>query len=122
MTDDPGGSPALTHPTLAPIVRDGVADLIDRPRLIGEPVARTVLARVAWYAYQAGRHEAVRDLLTTAQVATALGISPLRVRQIAKQRAVGWQVEGTCWLFRAEDVERLRPYPTGRPRKYPSSA
>ena len=110
--------PALTHPVLTPVIAAGVSDLVDRPRLISESVARTVLARVAWESYQRGRADAMRDLVTTRQVADALGLSPLRVRQLAASRGIGWQVDGTCWLFRVQDVEALRPRPgPGRPRK-----
>ena len=111
-------NPALTHPALRPMIDRGVGDLIDRPRLIGESVARTVIARVAWEAYQAGRREAIGELLTTEDAAARLGVTERRVRALAKTRGVGWQVSRGTWLFRREDIEilQVRPKP-GRPKR-----
>ncbi|MDP3909110.1 MAG: helix-turn-helix domain-containing protein [Gemmatimonadales bacterium] len=53
-------------------------------------------------------------LLTTADVARELGISPARVRVLARSRSVGRMV-GTQWLFTAADVDALRVRKPGRP-------
>lgn len=104
-------NPALAHPTLAPVVDRGVSDLVDRPRLIGEAVARTVIARVAWEGYQAGRADAIGELLTVPEAAAALGIDASQVRRLAAARGLGWQIERGVRLFRPEDVEAMRSRP-----------
>lgn len=110
-------NPALAHPVLSRAIERGVSDLVDRPRLIGAAVARTVLARVAWESYQRGRADAVAELLTTDQVAAALGVTDRRVRQLAEKRDLGWAI-GRDRLFRPEDVEAMRVKGSpGRPRK-----
>jgi len=58
-----------------------------------------------------------KTILTTRDVAAILGITPQRVRMLAQARGVGQQIERGIWLFRPEDVERLRPGPRGRPKK-----
>lgn len=52
--------------------------------------------------------ESAPDILTARDVAACLGISPRRVRALAASRGVGRRITG-AWLFRPEDVERLRP-------------
>lgn len=52
-------------------------------------------------------------LLTTAEVAGRLGISPRRVRALATRREVG-EVVGGVRLFRPDDVGRLQPDPRYR--------
>jgi hypothetical protein len=54
------------------------------------------------------------DLLTAADVAAALGLTPSRVRALARSRGVGRRV-GRDWLFGASDLERLRERTPGRP-------
>ena len=54
------------------------------------------------------------QLLTVEDVAEMFGITPRRVRAIARNRharfGIGWQVPGTNnWLFRPGEVELLRP-------------
>lgn len=57
---------------------------------------------------------------TTADVAHALGISPGRVRRLAKKRGVG-RKENDQWVFTDREVDKLRDrrtgWPKGRPRK-----
>lgn len=53
-------------------------------------------------------------LLTTADVADRLGLTPSRVRALARSRGVGRRV-GRDWLFDASDLERLRERKAGRP-------
>ena len=55
--------------------------------------------------------------LTTAEVATALGVTKRRVLQIAKARGIKpHRVYGQMHVWTASQVELLRPGPTGRPR------
>jgi len=61
----------------------------------------------------------IRDSLLTAQdVAGRLGISPDRIRKLARQRGIGWLVPGThIRLFIESEVDKLRPRPgPGRPK------
>lgn len=61
---------------------------------------------------------ALGSLLSTEQMAAILNISTRRVRYLATEHQVGWQVSRGTWVFRAEDVKRLRPRSgPGRPRK-----
>jgi hypothetical protein len=55
----------------------------------------------------------VEKLFTTAEAAEHLGVSPRRVRALARRREVGQQVAG-AWLFRIEDLELLKPDPRYR--------
>lgn len=55
-------------------------------------------------------------MLTTAQVAATLNLTPARVRVLAKSRGVG-RKHGRDWSFKLEDVDRLRPRKAGRPKK-----
>lgn len=58
-----------------------------------------------------------RDLLTTAEAARELGVSPQRVRHLAASRGVGRRI-GRDWVFTREDIEAMRVRrPPGRPRK-----
>ncbi len=60
---------------------------------------------------------ALLSLLSTEQMAAILNVSTRRVRYLARERQTGWQVAHGVWVFRPEDVERLRPRPgPGRPR------
>lgn len=54
------------------------------------------------------------DILTTAEVAEALSITPQRVRALAETRGVGRKV-GTQWIFTAAEVDQLRDRKPGRP-------
>ena len=88
---------------------------------ITEARFRSVVKRVAQTAFQQGEIYALLSLMTVQDVANALGISPRRVRAIAKiaheRWAIGWQIPGTnTWLFRPEEIESLRPGPPGRPK------
>ncbi len=47
-------------------------------------------------------------LLTTADVATELGLSARHVRKLAKDKKVGRQITRGVWLFSRADVERLK--------------
>ncbi len=55
-------------------------------------------------------------MLTTREVATALGVTPRRVLAIAKARGVKGRRVGTAWLWPARAVEEMKPGPRGRPR------
>jgi len=72
------------------------------------------LEDVAQVAFREGGSYATRSLLTVEDVAAVLGVTPRRVRAIAKNLhepfGIGWHVPGTNqWLFRPEELETLRP-------------
>lgn len=72
------------------------------------------LDAVAKIAFGQGEAYALMSLLTVEDVAERFGISPRRVRAIAKNRherfGIGWQVPGTNqWLFRSEELGILKP-------------
>lgn len=56
-------------------------------------------------------------LLTTAEAAERLGLTPGRVRQLARDGALKGQHYGRDWLFDERDVARFTPPAKGRPRK-----
>jgi plasmid maintenance system antidote protein VapI len=79
------------------------------------------------------------NLLTTADAARILGVSPRRVRALVKQRNrrltqaakargevavwIGRQVGGGgIWVFTEEEVELLRPGPAGWPKRGKTNA
>ena len=75
---------------------------------------RHSLELVTQVAFRQGTEYALMSLLTVEDVAEQFGITPRRIRAIAKNRqdrfGIGWQVPGTNqWLFRPEEVEHLRP-------------
>jgi hypothetical protein len=56
-------------------------------------------------------------MLTTAQVAACLSITPRQVGHLAKQHGVGTKV-GRDWIFTDQEVRRLASRPkVGRPAK-----
>ena len=72
------------------------------------------LDKIAQVAFTHGEQYALLSLLTVEDVAEQFGITPRRVRAIARNRhnrlGIGWQVPGTNqWLFRPEEVEHLAP-------------
>ncbi len=73
------------------------------------------LEQIAQIAFRQGESYALMSLLTVEDVAERFGITPRRVRAIARNRQtrfgnLGWQVPGTNqWLFRPEELEQLRP-------------
>lgn len=64
------------------------------------------------------RWSVVSDLLTTADAARELGVSPQRVRQLAVSRGVGQRI-GRDWVFTRRDIEVLhaRNRTVGRPKR-----
>ena len=56
------------------------------------------------------------SLLDTAQAAVALGVTPRRVRALARSRNLGWKT-ARDWVFTSEDVEAMRSRVPGRPRQ-----
>ena len=54
-------------------------------------------------------------LLSSGQVAAWLGVTARRVRALARRRGVGSKFNST-WVFRVEDIDKLRPGKPGRPR------
>lgn len=86
------------------------------------PQVEHALNVIAQKAFSQGESYALLSLLTVRDVAAQLHVSERRVRAIARERhersGIGWQVPGTStWLFRPEEVERLQPGTSGRPRK-----
>jgi len=76
--------------------------------------ARHWLETIAKIAFDQGGAYALMSLLTVEEVAERFGVTPRRVRAIAKHRherfGIGWQVPGTNqWLFRPEEMEVLEP-------------
>ena len=104
-------NPALTHPTLTPVIEAGVEDLTQRGTRGSEHVARTVIAKAVWEAYRHGRRDAIGELVTTAQAADILRIDVSQVRRLAAAQNLGWQIERGVRLFRPEDVEAMRDRP-----------
>ena len=100
---------------LAPILRTLVDDLARiHPAAISRPVPlRTVLSAALHRAYQAGMHEAYRQLRTSDEAAAELGVLPRTVRKHARNYNIGWRI-GRDILFRPEDMARLRGI-VGRP-------
>lgn len=78
------------------------------------------LDTVAKHAFEAGRAYALSSLLTVDDLAAEFGVSPRRVRalaQVAHSRyGTGWQTPRGEWLFTPEEIEILRPGPSGRRR------
>jgi hypothetical protein len=72
------------------------------------------LKTISQIAFNRGESYALMSLLTVEDVAAKFGVTPRRVRAIAKNRherfGVGWQVPGTNqWLFRPSEIETLAP-------------
>lgn len=111
------------HPSRAvPILAGAVAvvdDATDPARGRTSPVtANRVALDALWAGYQAGRHEAIRELVTTEQAAAALGVTERAVRAMAARRGIGWQVSRGTWLFAPADVAAMRRHerPGRKPR------
>lgn len=111
----------MTHPAneAAPLAA-GVARIADATApergLFSPIVAQKIALDALWHGYQAGRAEAIRELLTTEDMAALLGVSRRRVQALAKRRGIGWSV-GRDILFRPEDIERMQPGLPGRPSR-----
>jgi hypothetical protein len=82
------------------------------PRYRAEDVARQLAEQVR----QIMQSEYELALLTSDDVAAILHVTARRVRALAATRQVGWQAGRGVWVFRPQDVDRLRPGPHGRPR------
>ena len=74
-----------------------------------------ILRAVAERAWADGRSSLSFELRTADQTARALDVTPAYVRRLARRHGIGWNI-GRDWLFRPEDVERLR----GHLRKSPT--
>ena len=59
--------------------------------------------------------KAGEPLKSTKEVAEELSVTPRRILALAADRGIGKRF-GRSVMFRADDVEKLRPGPTGRPR------
>lgn len=100
------------HPARGiPPLADGVSAIdnaINPARWHGSPaVAHRVALDAAHRAYVAGRHAAIRELVTTEQAAAVLDITPPQVRRIAAKLGVGWHLERTVWLFTPDDLAAM---------------
>ena len=79
---------------------------------------RHALEAVAITAFSEGERAALAALMTTDEMAAELGVSVRRVQALVKSRpGVGWQVSRGTWLFRRDEIEKLRPRAVGRPKK-----
>lgn len=82
-----------------------------------------ILADLAHEVVVSARDGVLMSLQTVNDVAALYGITPQRVRAIAQRlrrsgHPIGWPVQGTSqWLFLPGEVGRLKPGPTGRPKK-----
>lgn len=56
------------------------------------------------------------EYLTINDVALQLNLTAARVRALAKNRGVGTK-HGRDWSFKPEDLDKLRPWKVGRPKK-----
>lgn len=104
-------NPAFEHVKLSPELADALEDIRANPQR-----AETILARLAWRSYQMGRMDGVEELRTVSDLVEEFGVNTQRVHQLARSRAVGWQIGKNTWVFRPEDVKAMRPRPVGRPR------
>jgi hypothetical protein len=105
---------------------DRAVDALTGPhgaRTVTATLARHVCEQLAQRAYQAGRDAAIMELRTSDQAADAVGRSGPWVRAAATRHGVGWRV-GRDWVFRPDDIERLRAIAAaakpGRPPRRPT--
>ena len=90
------------------LLGDREAATITRARL--EASLRSLAQDVA-----AGMTDLARtSLLDTAQVAASLGVTPRRVRALARSRSLGWQT-ARDWVFSPEDLAAMGVRVTGKP-------
>ena len=59
-----------------------------------------------------------KGLFTTAQAAAKLGLTPDRVRVLAKSRGLGARM-GRWWVYTVDDIKAMRRRKPGRPRGGP---
>ncbi len=89
-------------------------------QVVTETRARHVALQLAQRAYRAGRDAAIRELRTTDDAVAELGRSRATITALARRHNIGWRI-GRDWLFRPEDIERLRAIIAGlrpgRPRQ-----
>jgi excisionase family DNA binding protein len=57
------------------------------------------------------------DLISTAEAAELLGVTPQQVRTHARNGRLPGQVVGRDWVFRRGDVKAFKPRPVGKPPK-----
>lgn len=104
---------------LAQMVESAADDLLggQEARTITRVRAVHALSVLAQRIATDAANAALLSLLTTDDMAARLNVSARRVRALARARNVGWQVSRGTWIFRPDDIEKLRPYTAGRPRK-----
>lgn len=106
--------PAREIPSLAETV-SAIDDRIDSPSWRPSPaVANRIALDAAHAAYQTGRHDAIRELVTTEQAAALLGVTTPQVRRIADKLGLGWHLARTVWLFTPDDLAAMRARKTTR--------
>jgi len=106
-----------TYASVTEQTQNMVTDAITDLGWGGSPtLARHVLTRLAFQAFQHGQHVALLGLMDSRQAAAELGISVRRVQALAKARNLGWRTtNGRDVIFRPEDVENMRTRVAGRP-------
>lgn len=111
----------MEHTTIPSDIDRAVDALVgsNGARTVTETRARHVCELLAQRAYQAGRDAAIMELRTSDEAAAAVNRSAPWVRAIAAKHGIGWRV-GRDWVFRPDDIERLRVIVAaakpGRPR------
>ena len=100
------------------IIERAAADLAARSH-VPEQVSRPILERLANEAFQRGRDAALLSIMDTAQAAALWGVSRRRaqahIKRLHERFGIGARF-GREWVITAEEAERYRPGPPGRPR------
>jgi len=99
------------------IVQQSIDKYTEDERQLSPIRVKHALNEVAQVAFGQGESYALLSLMPTANAALKLGVTERRIRALAKSRNIGWQVSRGTWLFRPEDIDKLRPGPCGRPPK-----
>lgn len=66
-----------------------------------------VLSNVARHVAKLAAEGALSSLVTVDRAAVVLGVSPRRVRAMARKLGVGWEVSRGVWLFRPIGLDNL---------------
>lgn len=111
-----------THPIVKQRIQTLIASYLPNGAgTMTETRLRSALEQVAQVAWQEAENDVLMNLLTVDQAAEMIGVSVRRMRAIAQVRherfGIGWKVPGTrgTWLFRPQEIEALRPGPSGNP-------
>lgn len=98
------------------LLRDKPGGTVTRHRL------QTVLERTAQKVARYSRDDTLLNLQSSQQVADFYRVSRqsinTRAARLRKNHgSFGWEVGRGWWVFTPEEVQRLRPGPSGRPKK-----